>query len=67
MKHTCCAAFALLLSVWLRRSVCEADDVPVVCGGFIRSKFPADFTRVKVGICAIQWLHEADVQERSIK
>ena len=24
------------------------DDVPVVCGGYVKSKFKADFTKIKV-------------------
>ena len=27
-------------------------DIPVVCGGFIRSKFQADFTKIKVFMLA---------------
>ena len=40
--------WALLWTLlYLQESLCD-NDVPVVCGGFVKSDFQADFARVKV-------------------
>lgn len=47
------AGVSLLSLAWLwpllslQKCLCE-DNVPVVCGGFVKSDFQADFAKVKV-------------------
>ena len=41
----------LFLSVLLLKKSVAQGDVPVVCGGSIKSSFQVDFTRIKVSLC----------------
>jgi len=38
-----------MLFLWLVEVDCESD-IPVVCGGYVKAVFKADFSKIKVGL-----------------